>query len=482
MPDFDPRSFEKDAGPSIRDGAGNAWAPVLEHPCSFDPTQFDEVMTSFVHSPNLNSNWLFRADILSKQGSSGSEPPVSGVAPWVLDFEGFELREALVRKLIPRNPRRDQPLEQTCLFLRSEQNGRIRSLVVYIPHLSSPDEVPFYHPTVRGIAHLHEWTPTTPAGTVSIHLWPFAAEDLADNKVQRTARMLLQHLHKHGQGKVAGYVKRVVHDTVIPRERFQDRHVELKGWYAKDLIDSWAEQTDPRKHVFEDIAIAAFLIELWADMYKEKDFPGFVDIGCGNGLLVHILRREGYAGWGFDARARKSWAQYNTAGPTGDSLQARVLLPSLARQAPNTDDDLPERDLIHDGAFPEGTFIISNHADELTPWTPILAAQSRSPFIMIPCCSHALSGAKYRAPPPKGAVKGASAYASLVAWVASLASQCGFEVETEMLRIPSTRNTALVGRKWSGTPDLDGIVSRYGGTAGYYENVSKLLKSGPRGH
>lgn len=481
MPDFDPRPFEKDAAPSIRDGARNAWAPVLEHACSFDPAQFEEVMTNFVHSPNLNSNWLFRADILFRQGAAGSEPPVSGVAPWVLDFEGFELREALVRKIIPRNPRRDEPLEQTCLFLRSEDDDRIRSLVVYIPHLSSPDGMPFYHPTVRGIAHLHEWTPATPAGTVSIHLWPFAVEDLADNKLQRSARMLLQQLHKHGQGKVTGYVKRVVHDTVIPRERFQDRHVDLKGRYAKKLLDSWAEQTDPRKHVFEDIAIAAFLIELWADMYKDGSFPGFVDIGCGNGLLVHILREEGYAGWGFDARARKSWAQYNARDSSGDSLQARVLLPSLARQAPDTDDGLPE-EALHNGAFPEGTFIISNHADELTPWTPIIAAQSRSPFIMIPCCSHALSGAKYRAPAPKGAAKGASAYASLVAWVAGLARECGYEVETEMLRIPSTRNTALVGRKWSGAPDLEGIVSRYGGTAGYYENVSKLLKSGPRGH
>lgn len=481
MSDFDPRAFEKDAAPSIRDGTGNTWAPVLEHPCSFDPAQFEEVMANFVHNPNLNSNWLFRADILSRKGSSGEDSPDAVVAPQVLDFEGFELREALVRKLIPRNPRRDEPLEQTCLFLRSENDDRIRSIVVYIPHLSSPDEVPFYHPTVRGIAHLHEWTPTTRAGTVSIHLWPFSSDDLADNKLQRTARMLLQHLHKHGQGQVAGYVKRVVHDTVIPRERFQDRHTELKGRYAKDFIDSWAEQTDPRKHVFEDIAIAAFLIELWADMYKEKEFPGFVDIGCGNGLLVHILRKEGYAGWGFDARARKSWSQYNIYDSSGDSLQARVLLPSLARQGPNTDDDVPEEN-IHDGAFPEGTFIISNHADELTPWTPILAVQSRSPFIMIPCCSHALSGAKYRAPAPKGAAKGSSAYASLVAWVEGLAKECGYEVETEMLRIPSTRNTALVGRKCSGTPDLGDIVSRYGGTAGYYENVSKLLKSGPRGH
>ncbi|MBE3045406.1 hypothetical protein IMZ48_23225 [Candidatus Bathyarchaeota archaeon] len=486
MPKFAPHTFEEGAEPRIHDGAGNLWAPMLEHPCSFDPSQFVGVMTNFVHNPNINTNWLFRADILYReQGSSPTGPPDSDVAPRIPDFRGFELQEVLVRRLIPRNSKRDQPLDQTCLFLRSDDDDCVRSLVIYIPHLSSPDETPFYHPPVRGIAHLHEWTPSTSSGNVSIHLWPFAREDLRlGEKTQRTALMLLQHLHKHGQGNAAGYVKRVTHDVIIPRERFQDRHMVLKNKYAKGFIDSWAEQTDPRKHVFEDISIAAFLIELWADMYKDGEFPGFVDIGCGNGLLVHILRMEGYSGWGFDARSRKSWSQYNTRDATGDSLLARVLLPSLAvGQGPDEGEGLLEKeDLIHDGAFPKGTFIISNHADELTPWTPILAAQSQSPFIMIPCCSHDLSGAKFRAPAPADKSKGTSAYASLVSWVGRLASECGYEVETEMLRIPSTRNTALLGRKMSGHADLENIISRFGGTAGYYENVSKLLKGGPRGH
>ncbi|SPN99758.1 related to tRNA (uracil-O(2)-)-methyltransferase [Cephalotrichum gorgonifer] len=499
MVKFEPRHFEESDDPLIRDVSGNLWAPILEHPCSFDPSQFVNVMTNFMHNPNYNSNWLFRADILSNRGSARMGPPVPGVPPRTTSFEGFELEDALVRKLIPRNPNRDRPLEQTCLFLRSEdgEGGRVRSLVVYIPHLTSPEEVPFYHPSVRGIAHLHEWDPSSasPGGKVSIHLWPFAREDLrANNRMQRTALMLLQLLHKHGEGRVAGYVKRVTHDTLIPQKRFQDRHTALKSRYAKDLLDSWAEATDPKKHVFEDIAIAAFLIELWADMYKEGDgkFPGFVDIGCGNGLLVYLLRKEGYAGWGFDARARKSWSQYNIqdaapddTSPLRDSLQARVLLPSfVARPAPGEgDDDVSgEQGLVHDGVFPKGTFIISNHADELTPWTPILAAQSQSPFIIIPCCSHDLSGARFRAPAPKDTSKGTSAYASLVSWVEKLARECHYEVETEMLRIPSTRNTALVGRKPTGVADLEGIISKYGGTAGYYENVSKLLKTGPRGH
>ena len=57
---------------------------------------------------------------------------------------------------------------------------------------------------------------------------------------------------------------------------------------------------------------------------------------------------------------------------------------------------------FHSGIFKAGTFIVSNHADELTPWTPILAALSNPieplPWLAIPCCSHALSGARHRYP------------------------------------------------------------------------------------
>lgn len=36
----------------------------------------------------------------------------------------------------------------------------------------------------------------------------------------------------------------------------------------------------------------------------------FVDLGCGNGLLVHILTEEGHKGRGIDIRPRKIWDLY----------------------------------------------------------------------------------------------------------------------------------------------------------------------------
>ncbi len=294
-------------------------------------------------------------------------------------------------------------------------------------------------------------------------------------------------LCKHGEGVRTGYVKRVQHDTLISQARVQDTYQNLKKKYARSLVTGWLESTDPNKHVFEDLGIAAFLMELWKDMYGSDPFPGFVDIGCGNGLLVHLLNREGYRGWGFDARSRKSWLQYGTKLDSGlDSLRQLVLLPStiVVDSAEQENKELAQ-DRIHDGKFPEGTFIISNHADELTPWTPILAAASGCPFLSIPCCSHRLTGARFRAPAPKDKTKPSSTYGSLVEWVADIGSDCGWQIEREALRIPSTRNLALVGRHrvLDGAPvGLSDIVAKYGGAEGYADKVINLVATKPRSH
>lgn len=480
--------------------------PLYWHACPFDDKVFFQVMRNLVRNPNLNSSWLFRADILME--ANGSELPTNNgrdecPQPRLLQFRGYDILGVLVRKLIPRNTRRDQPLDQTCLEYRCHDTSEpVRSMVVYNPHVDGPTEMPFYHPQVRALAFLHEWNDADQEGSISIHYNFFEGLE-TELKLLRTAYHLLSTLYKHGLGTLTGYVKRVQHDTIVPQVIVQNTYARLKEKYARPLIESWAEVTDPDKHVFEDLSIAAFLIELWAQIYATSPFPGFVDIGCGNGLLVHILRKEGYTGWGFDARKRKSWATYQEHGKEGELLagqpvlQQRVLLPSIIGggigvpaeqldQATHIGSVIQETDeILHDGRFPEGTFIISNHADELTPWTPILATISKCPFIMIPCCSHALSGAKFRAPPPKSAGKSSSAYSSLVDWVTGIGTECGWEIEKEMLRIPSTRNTGLIGRARIAAGeevDLDALIAKYGGTAGYLENVMQLATTAPRGH
>lgn len=532
---FAPEEYADDAPPEILGDSGETWTPLFRHDCSFPPEIFSQVMQNLIRNPNINSSFLFRADILFSKVFEGPPTPTEdlvpkdlGPFPEPLKIKSFTLKEIIVRKLIPRNPQRDDPLNQTCLiFTKALSEHETSTLVIYQPHIADPSQTPFYHPAVHGIAFLHNYKHNLSCGTISIH-YSFFTSLPHTPKLVRTAHHLLGTVYKHGQGCASGYEKRVNHDVILPQKKVQDCYAELKQKYAKDIIARWIEQTDPAKHVFEDLGIAAFLIVLWQEMYGNtgenvsnestsenkvpSHFPGFVDIGCGNGLVVHILLEEGYHGWGFDARKRKSWDVWSSKAQA--NLKELVLIPSIL----TNDVELEDLPGVHDGKFPKGTFIISNHADELTPWTPILAASSECPFLMIPCCSHSLSGARFRAPAVKveaalqetaaemeslalddgqvrkpkakgsqNGAKGNSAYAALVLWVEHLARECGYQVEREMLRIPSTRNTGILGRKqisgFEGVEvDLKNVVERNGGAVGWVENARKLVKGSIRGH
>lgn len=530
-----------------------AWLAVLQHSCQFPPDIFESVSLNLLKNPNINSSLLFRADVLYDSLSELTNVQVSDseenqLRHWLQEYNvqdgqlpGFEVKRTIIRRMIPRNPQLDKPIAQTCLLLQSstDSTGDLkRSLVIYIPHASSIDEVPWYHPRVQSLAYMHCWNPTAyseePQGTISLHYRLYPSESLPlSSRLLRTGQHLLSTIHKHGQGRLTGYTKRVHHDQMFSQQRVQNTYTELKQRHAQRLCDRWVEKTEPSKHVFEDLGIAAFLIELWKDMYdggngsvnEDGDghtsnrgvFPGFVDIGCGNGVLVDTLLREGYSGWGFDARRRKTWDTFDES--IQDKLKEMILVPQPLFElrhdpmypiyanggilseglssAITVERAVGELPAWHNGVFRQGTFIISNHADELTPWTPLLASISSSPFLAIPCCSHNLSGLRFRAPsvfnnnsadalapsyfsahvnksksiaiaiacpdneeifspgPEQGDLKDLnakarakqpSAYSSLCDWVAHLAARVGYKVEREMLRMPSTRNVGIVGR------------------------------------
>jgi tRNASer (uridine44-2'-O)-methyltransferase len=594
----DPSKFQpidrSNTKPDIELSSDETWLTILETPCTFGAKIFEEVMLNFIKNPNVTSSYLFRADILhdteSEQSGTGLDQNISPDSgdhkPRTFDLPGWKQDRVIVRLLIPRNQQLDRPLVQTCILLSKEKSTNEdleENLVVYIPHTSSPEETPFYHPRVAKLAFHHTFRPTMNSnsstttqsndknntngpthgtGTLSLSYSPFQSSPDIDSKLQRTGLKLLQTIHKHGQGQLGGYKKRVHHDRLIPQKSYQDTYARLKAKYGRKLSEGWVEVTDPSKHVFEDLGIAAFCLELWQQMYQVPEtakgeqreqqatggaedvadhstggeakakndtgnqkppFPGFVDIGCGNGLLVYILISEGYPGFGFDARERKTWETFPSQ--VRQHLRQSLLVPEILR--PNNDNDGESTTVNdtsiedaakswHSGLFTPGTFIISNHADELTAWTPLLAYLNKSAFIAIPCCSHDLAGSRFRAPDSTKAQKArqtaakkeekfnngqqrnehaarlpqqessscrgesnsnsgpdpsehdlrlsqaaetgslkrtlvhkkmASAYSTLCAYVSALAEAVGFEAEEEVLRIPSTRNASIVGRK-----------------------------------
>ena len=237
---------------------------------------------------------------------------------------------------------------------------------------------------------------------------------------------------------------------------------------------------------FQDIGIATYLILLWKDNFSSgnvdalnlssnlnepwKKWPrppgGFLDLGyaysapcinnshllsrCGNGLLTHILVAEGYEGYGIDLRSRVSWSHYP------ESTQAHLHVHALD---PTSDNDIASNSTTY---FRPGVFVIGNHADELTPWVPVLSTlHDASGYLSIPCCSWVFdakfersSTSPYPVPDADDFVdklnlggdgSNSSSYSMYRIWLGSLSLHCGWEVESETLRIPSTRNWAIIG-------------------------------------
>ncbi|KAM5339328.1 putative tRNA (uracil-O(2)-)-methyltransferase [Glossophaga mutica] len=209
--------------------------------------------------------------------------------------------------------------------------------------------------------------------------------------------------------------------SLIPILEYSQTYQALKDKY-KHMVQVWPEVTDPEKFVFEDVAIATYLLVLWAEERAargETAKQSFVDLGCGNGLLAHILSSEGHPGRGIDVRRRKIWDMY---GPQ-TRLEESAITPS--------DETL----------FPDVDWVIGNHSDELTAWIPVIAARSsyRCRFFVLPCCFFDFEGRFRRRQ------SGQTQYRGYLDFIREVGETCGFRVQEDCLRIPSTKRVCLIG-------------------------------------
>ncbi|KAK7032866.1 DUF1613-domain-containing protein [Favolaschia claudopus] len=464
---------------------GSEWLPLVSAPADFPIELFESAVDQLIHHPEYNSTLILRAEVVA---DTTSDFPAS-----IPTLKGFQSLRNVHRRLLPRRPERDGALEQNCTLYASDS---VADTLVLTPLLPPGGSLPYYHPSIAHLAFRYITTTTPP--TVRIEVVRLSDEDGPvdpGSRLYRTCLSLLDTLHRYGWGALTNYQKRVHHDRIVPRESYQDLYLIMRERF-KGLVDTWVESTDPLKHVFEDIGIATFLILLWKELYPPlpisdlrpdepwrswgRPLAGFLDFGCGNGLLTHILLSCGYTGCGIDLRARASWGNYPL------DTQAHLIV-----------DAFDPRTLAADAELniytTRGQFIIANHADELTPWAPVLATRSHaSGFLSIPCCSWTFDARFQRgmAPAVGRAAGGAdvtpsstfvqqlnlgadsgntSGYVQYRIWLAQLQEQCGWEVECEVLRIPSTRNWALIGRRKKGDEDgaqanvdaiLQGVLDR----------------------
>ncbi|VDK65429.1 unnamed protein product [Onchocerca ochengi] len=108
-----------------------------------------------------------------------------------------------------------------------------------------------------------------------------------------------------------------VSHKLVNMEDYSQIYCEIKKKWGQQIAASWTERTNSQKFVYEDCAIAAYLI---------------------------------VNGYGIDLRQRRTWTKF-----VGTDLREKTLN--------------PKEDLLSDSDF-----LIGNHTDELTPWIPIMAA------------------------------------------------------------------------------------------------------------
>ena len=182
------------------------WITVLESTCTFPQDVFNEVMLNLIKNPNITSSHLFRADIFYDSDRDHTGALLSQMKrqyqPVNVELPGFHLQRTIVRQLVPRNPQLDRPLAQTCCFFNDSDGHGDRTVVLYIPHVQSAEEVPFYHPTVARLAFEHR-SDLSGYFSISVSYSLFPGQSLS-TKLERTALKLLQTVHKHGQGQLAG--------------------------------------------------------------------------------------------------------------------------------------------------------------------------------------------------------------------------------------------------------------------------------------
>ena len=235
----------------------------------------------------------------------------------------------------------------------------------------------------------------------------------------------------HSQSKVVSKMGSTPSLRLVSLEEYDTMYNKLKLKYIKKLLDSkaWStESTDPEKFIHEDIGIAVYLLLLWKTAKKQISFA---DIGCGNGLLVYILTQEGVGrGVGYDLRERKIWNTFRKLGAdSGFEVDLRV-----ATISPN------EENL---NQFDEFDWLIGNHSDELTPWLPLLSRKSCAKLFLLPCCPFDFYGKYQRRRTEK---QHSSAYREYLDYIFEIGENCGFVMEEDRLRIPSTRRICFVAR------------------------------------
>ncbi|CAK5128599.1 unnamed protein product [Meloidogyne enterolobii] len=289
---------------------------------------------------------------------------------------------------------------------------------------------------------------------------------------------------------------------LLDETSYQSTYNRIKQKHGRRIIEDWTERTDPLKYVIEDCGIAAYLIELFKSYPNLAPKRGFADLGCGNGLLVNLLEKEGIrGGFGLDVRRRKIWSKFEKEGTELKeivinpdcldsmevSLQAIFCLTDfsfngifcltglyvslqgacvvdhflvwkrfrntgwgLTQGIPTQETDKSRNDKSRKRQVLNSVdFLIGNHSDELTPWIPILAARLGCNFFLLPCCPYNFFSKFCKATPSAQQKKDGIIIGGLqdqfYKYLENIIIRLGFNLMKDQLRIPSRKNKCFIG-------------------------------------
>ncbi|KAI6175316.1 putative tRNA (uracil-O(2)-)-methyltransferase [Aphelenchoides bicaudatus] len=234
-------------------------------------------------------------------------------------------------------------------------------------------------------------------------------------------------------------------NLLVDNNIYEEQYQRIKKDLGKPIVAIWPdyEKTDPKRYVYEDCGILAYLHSMKQAL--NIDFSYFADLGSGNGLLTHLLTLDGFKGCGIDARTRSIWKRFIDAGT---DLRKVSINPSdpLCPEIPSRTD-----------------FLIGNHTDELTPWVVVLAARRKCNFWLLPCCYYNFYHKFVNKPTNKFKHGiGVSKYDQYLDYIHSIATQLGFKVQTDKLRTSSSKRVCFIGTipPEGLIPDLETVIQQ----------------------
>ena len=370
----------------------------------------------------------------------------------------------IVRKCVAKTRQKginscdDKPLHtsqnkwETILWKRCILNKLDVLFVIFVPHCSSDNSFALvYHPEIDLAVKINVGEGCESVGKIALLVENrVLKENIHDKWIQWLQQKCFKQISKWCNAKIGGGIEQPETSgtnissapspslRLVSLEAYDNLYNQIKLKYVKPLLDAnvWStESTDPEKFIHEDIGIAVYLMLLWNESTKCP--ITFADVGCGNGLLVYILTQEGLGrGVGFDLRERKIWSTLRKLGAAaGQQIDLRVT--TISPNQNNLDQ------------FSEFDWVIGNHSDELTPWLPLMARKSDSSLFLLPCCPFEFYG-KYqkRGRDSNGICK--STYREYLDYICKIGEKCGFKMEEDRLKIPSTKRICFVAKNENG--------------------------------